>query len=252
MPVEQPTDSRQRGVALLIVLLLSVIGCLAVLGVSRLMLLNESDVGLAADEARAFAAANALLRDAETDVMGAWPDGSHCGPVDAEAGCRSRHGGGVFLPFAPGDRDLLAARLAASAGPPCRDGICLSPAPIPPAPSGPVEWPDKALLADGDPPGQPPSHARYGEFTRPAAPTLEAQQNPYLQWQGTARSRGRYWIEVLDYAVGSGSAGAGVRWQPDSTRPFVFRITAAVDGLRPDLQVVLREIFVPSPLYPPP
>jgi len=247
MTADRLSIAVQRGSALLVVLVLTVVACFTALAVSRLMSLNESSVGLAADQARAFAAATALLRDAETDVAGAWPDGSSCAGAGSGiaagasgmAGCLPR-ASGVFFPTVAGQMDSLRDILGTEPVFPCRDGICL---PLKTVPTDAADIKKYfAELTDS----KPATFATYGRFTGATVEAGGTAQNPYLA------GHARCWVEVLDYAEATGIAEGGSRHQPDATRPYVFRITAAVEGRRPETQVVLRELFVPTPALPPP
>ena len=222
-PMRRPV---QCGVALPMVMVMLLLCALAVLRVSHHLVLRESAVASAADYSRAFAAAEALMLDAETDVRGVRPDGE---PT------RDRTGG-VFHPSRPEDLAALQATVGADAGLPCRDGVCL-PADI-----------DQLAFADwkpGEPStlaGQPKGYARYGEFTGSAAAPSNAARNPYL-----ARNAW-YWVEVFAYPGATDDASETSPYAPDPTRPFLFRITAVVLGRTPGVRAVLREVFVPSPM----
>lgn len=210
--------------ALLLVIVLLLLCGLSVLGLSRVLLLNENLVGSAADHDRAFAAAEALIRDAEADIRGQRPDGSATRPPPP----------GVFYPEQPVDLRDLAAAVAADPDTPCRDGICL-PAHIDQLTT--LHRQTDLFSADAHP---DPIHAAYGRFTGARA---SAAMAPYL-----AADRAGYWVEVFEHPPGAGVAAEDFRYAPDATRPFVFRITAVVPGRRADIRAVLREIFIPSPL----
>ena len=212
-------EAPQRGVALFVVLVMLMLCTLAVLGACRALLVNESLVGAAADSSRAFAAAEALLRDAEADVLGVFPQGRAASP-------------GVAFPFAPGDMDRLEDAVGSDPAMPCRHGIC--------TPATPETLTVARLKASMERVGGTPGFATYGQFTGAAT---EAG-NPYLG--GDAR----YWVEVFDYPVTDGIAAGASPDQPGPDRPYVFRITAIVQGRRPGTQAVLREVFVPSPMAP--
>ena len=66
---------RQRGISLFTILVLLLLTMLLVLGAMRLSLFNESIVGNQADAQRAYAASEALLRNAEADIRA---NGLHC------------------------------------------------------------------------------------------------------------------------------------------------------------------------------
>lgn len=210
----------RRGVALPMVLVMLLLCALAVLRVSHNLMLRESAVASAADYSRAFAAAEALMLDAETDVRGVRPDAA----------------GGVLFPYRPEDLLRLQTMVGADPDLPCRDGICL--------PAGIdqlvfAKWPpdDVTTLA-----GQPKSFARYGEFTGSAAAPVNAGRNPYLTRNAW------YWVEVFTYPAATDDATETSPYAPDPTWPYLFRITAVVLGRTPGVRAVLREVFVPSPM----
>ncbi|MCZ2495478.1 hypothetical protein GN316_01795 [Xylophilus sp. Kf1] len=214
----------QRGVALLVVVLLLLLCGLAVLSLARVTLLNETLVGGAADYSRAFAAAQALIDDAETDIRGRRSDG---GATRAVAS-------GVYYPEQPVDLRGLAQAVGAHPDLPCRDGICL-PAHIDQLTS--LYKRDDLFSRAAQPVAV---HAGYGQFT--GAATSSATR-PYLDPE-----RAGYWVEVFEHPPGAGLAAEDFRYAPDATRPFVFRITAVAQGRRTGVRAVLREVFVPSAL----
>jgi hypothetical protein len=84
--------------------------------------------------------------------------------------------------------------------------------------------------------------ATYGAYTG-AAPA--AAGNPLLS---ANPARGWYWVEVFRYSDAAGIiAAAGNVPIPDKKSPFVYRITAYVQGLKGGTRVWLRSIFVPAP-----
>lgn len=225
-PREPALRPVQSGVALPMVLVVLLLSALAVLRASHNLVLRESAVASAADYSRAFAAAEALMLDAETDVRGVRPDG---GPTrDAAAA--------AFYPSRPEDLPLLLSIVGADAGLPCLDGICLPDSIDLLAFAG---WPADDATAPAD---QPKSFARYGEFTGSAAAAQDARRNPYL-----ARNAW-YWVEVFGYPGATDEATETSPNAPDPTRPYLFRITAVVLGRTPGVRAVLREVFVPSPM----
>lgn len=226
-PVGAASRPHQRGASLLLVMLLLLLCGLAVLGLARSALLNEALIGSAADYGRAFAAAEALVHDAETDIRGERLDGNAT-RVTAS---------GVFYPQQPADLRMLADAVGADPDLPCRNGICL-PASIDQLVS--LEKHTELFLGTSDAPHTDTIHASYGQFT---GATANAASQAYL-----APGRAGYWVEVFEHPPGAGIAAEDFRYAPDATRPFVFRITAVVSGRRAGIRAVLREVFVPSPL----
>jgi hypothetical protein len=70
-PIQHPAT--QQGIALLTVLVLLLLSLTAVLGALRYSNLNEAMLGNTSDYNRTFAAAEALVRDAEIDIRVAAP-----------------------------------------------------------------------------------------------------------------------------------------------------------------------------------
>ena len=223
-PPESAIACSQRGASLVMVILLLLLSGLSVLGVARSTLLNEALVGSAADYNRAFAAAEALVHDAETDIRGLRTDG----------GATRIAASGVFYPEQPADMHALADGVALGAELPCKDGICL-PAHIDQLTT--IEKQADLFSRDAHPVA---IHAAYGQFTGAAA---SVAMQYYLD-----RKRAGYWVEVFEHPPGAGVGADDFRYAPDAARPFVFRITAVVAGRRPGIRAVLREVFIPSPL----
>lgn len=262
-----------RGIALITVLVIVALGVVAVLGAFRLASLAEASTGNASDYSRTFAAAEAVLRDAEHDVRGRLPDLANAGgiwspnAIDGGLGLPCRNttppAGRVFVGCrevddVPGssqdfqwiprnvqdytDNFLAAMSLAGATR--CRQGICLPES--------------MAALANLHRPpllGQVFSAGTsYGRFTGATAATAsgnpalsENRDNTTLPADGQPWSR--YWIEVFRYGSSvSNGATAASELVPDPTAPFVYRITAIAQGRKPGSRVVLREIFIPNPV----
>jgi len=230
--------ARQRGVALMVVMAALLLGSLAVLGAMRAGWLDERRVGSESDAQRAFAAAEALIRDAEFDILGLRADGTPCAHETAHlmAGCRSRDGTAPFFPQDDDDLDTLELRLL-NGHRACLQGICL--------PQDVEElataWPDDlATMTSGE--DHSAIAATYGRFTQ-ARPADTG--NPLLT---ASPPRAWYWIEVFRYSDAAGLLKAsGTLPVPDRRHPFVYRITAYVQGLRQGTRVHLRSVFVPYP-----
>ncbi len=77
---------RQRGISLLVVMIVVLLSSLLALWAFRTSLVNEAIVGNDADYQRAFEAAQAMVQDAELDIRGERPDGSSCTGVAAVEG----------------------------------------------------------------------------------------------------------------------------------------------------------------------
>ncbi|MGC3986678.1 MAG: hypothetical protein QM777_19180 [Pseudorhodoferax sp.] len=223
---------QERGIALLSVMVALVLAGLAVLASARAGLLHEMVAGHQSDRLRAQAMAEALLLDAEADILGRRGD-APCRPSAVEpqraasgfVGCRERGTASVATaPYFPQDTeefDEVRSLLQVGAAVPCRDGIC--------APSS-----LQALARTGTLP--PALGARLGQFT---SPSDGAAPEPGV--------RGRYWVEIFLFRS-EGTAPASLQHAlPDPARPFVYRITARAEGHKPGTQVVLTSLFVPYP-----
>ena len=232
----------QRGASLVVVMMILMLGTIVVVGSTRLGWLNEIEVSSESDYQRAFAAAEALVRDAERDIRGRQLNSAApCVNDPTFVGCRNFGAGRPFFPQDDEDLDRLTARLTAGgAFKNCLQGICL-----PPDVNdlGKSDWgteTDVTAMTAGV--GAAAIPATYGAYTG-AAPA--AAGNPLLS---ANPARGWYWVEVFRYSDAAGIiAAAGNVPIPDKKSPFVYRITAYVQGLKPGTRVWLRSIFVPSP-----
>ncbi|WP_159914346.1 PilX N-terminal domain-containing pilus assembly protein [Pantoea sp. 18069] len=221
---------RQRGVSLLIVIVIVLLTMLMTVWASKTALLNELIVGNDADYQRAFEAAQAMLQDAEQDILGQNVDGSACAPSASDTKI-CRRAGNVW--FIDEEKDFvgLLATLEAAANVPCLNGICAKR-------TGKQDfWNDKDLFPQMRAAGVA---ARYGEYT---GAQKGSYSNPILQ--ASADGTGAwYWVEVMPYAS---SAGALITNNPRAEQlvlnlnpPLVYRITAIAQGLRSGTQVVLQ------------
>jgi type IV pilus assembly protein PilX len=232
--------SAQRGVALLVVMAALLLTSIALLGSLQVGWLAERRLGSESDTQRAFAAAEALMRDAELDILGLRADGTRCDSTPAmQPPCRSGVGAGTFFPQSDEDLDLLHARVLAGHRF-CFQGICLPES----VDSLKDAWPDDlAAMSAGS--ADTAIAATYGQFTG-AAP--EKAGNPLLN---AATPRAWYWVEVFRYTQAAGiMQPAGDLPIPDRRHPFVYRITAYAKGLHPGTRVHLRSVFVPYPQSP--
>lgn len=223
----KPT-SRERGVALVVVMVMLLLTTFALLSSNRVGWLNEKLVGSESDHERAFAAAEALIRDAEMDINGRRFDGVPCPANPAtQFGCRYLNA--PHFPQGDDDLDTILTRVASGFAN-CSQGICL------PVSTTALEvagaWTNQlaSMQAVG---------ATYGQFT---SATPAAAGNPLL-----TAGRAWYWVEVLRYdteAVNSDATAVTVP-VPVKEHPYVYRITAYVQGTKPGTQVRLRSTYVP-------
>jgi type IV pilus assembly protein PilX len=247
----------QKGVSLILVLIVLLLTLTTLLAAFRVSLLNEALVGNSSDYSRAQAAAEALIRDAEIDIRGRRPPyttvqadgqlGWPCRPVVGEGGdtnvemvgyessCRLRNS--AVAPWFPQSNeefdsisDIVVSSNATSR---CMNAICVplninSHAGIG---SQPDTW-----MAFG---------ATYGKYTRNSLASPGGAGNPILNGENP---RAWYWIEVFRYSeVATIGADIANKLVPSRERNFIYRITAVAKGLRPGTKVVIRSIFVPYP-----
>lgn len=239
-----PLKRQQRGIALMVVMVILLLGTVLVLTTTRTTWLNETVVGNQSDYRRAYAAAEALMRDAENDVRGTLPGGGQINPNNPAFFLGSgRRVGEPFFPFSPEeDLDNVIAAIGVGGAVPCRRGIC-----VPPNEQalGNAWWDNPATFAAmtaGAPGTADAIAATYGEFTG-ADPV--AARNPLLT---NAGNRGAwYWVEVLQYVKSGNVAPAGLPVPDVTKQPFFFRITVVVQGQKPGSRVVLRSLFTPRP-----
>lgn len=223
------SHSRQYGVALFVVLVMVLLTTLLVLWGSRSALLNELITGTDSDYQRALEAAQAMVRDAELDIKGERPDGSAC----SGSGCRAWGtldvaGGKVFYPETANEFMDLQTAVGGNT-PSCVTGICV-----------PDHVVDEFWKTDSTLTSMKTKAALYGAHTGAVANTVG---NPLLV---NSPARAWYWVEILPYDDASKAAGgAAYRLGPDEKlRPFVYRITAITQGLKPSTQAVIQTTMV--------
>ena len=245
MPNKFAPPSTQRGISLITIMVLLLLSTIVVLGVSRTNLLNESLVGNESDYQRAYTAAEALIADAEADIRGVLVGGAKCQASANFDGCRNRYGANA--PFFPTtityDWDDAIANLGtiAAGSPPCRNGICIADPPNDFA-LGADWWLTPANVNAMTAAGIP---ATYGQYTG-ANGAADTTGNPLLRQRADGTFQAWYWVEVLPYNVNLGAVSPipGVPI-PSDNQPFVYRITAIVNGLKPGTQVALRSLLFP-------
>lgn len=222
---------RQRGISLFTTLVMLLLTMLLVLGALRLSLFNESVVGNQADAQRAYASAEALLRHAEEDIR---KNGLECS-ADL-ASCR--------FPRDMEDFSMDALLMQGTCGEATNNkgGVC-----FPLSPDDRKFWADYIMTT---PPGQT------------EAPAMRQQTAAsYAAFASTAKSgdanlslsaeRGQYWVEVFPYNIASSAQFDSSHYPiPDPSYPFIFRITARAQGLKPGTVSILRSYYVPYPRKP--
>jgi len=209
--------------------------------------LSEALVGHEVDDALAVAAAQALLRDAERDVLGLRTDGSPCQTPAGVASCRDPAAGPAF-PVDGAAFALLVSRLL-TRNPPCEQGICLG---LGDRVAGDAAsfWRQPALLQAWVQAGGGVPYGRYtGAQSRPSAAHAFGAADDLLQI--TPQRGAWYWVEVLPYQVGqvalqasNAAAAARAPLTPLPAHPYVYRVTAVVQGRFPPALVVLQTVLV--------
>jgi type IV pilus assembly protein PilX len=255
--------SQQRGVSLIIVLIFLLLAIISVLGAFRAGYLNERMVGNESDHSRAFAAAEAMIRDAEMDIRGRRPPydvvqvdgrlGFPCRPTNANSeidttsapgyvsSCRLKNAATPWFPQDNDEFDTVFDMVAASPDR-CLNGICM-----------PLNTTDLATietrLFDGlnaNNLGVP-----YGTYTRSGLATAQltaAQSNPILATSPPGSVRAWYVVEAFRYGdTVSSSKHPALELKPDPARMITYRITAVALGLKNGTRVVLKSTFVPFP-----
>lgn len=228
---------KQRGVSLLVVIVLVMLSMLLALWGSRTALFNELIVGNDADYQRAYEAAQALLQDAEFDIQGTRPDGSDCQPGASTDICRV--GTSVWYPVEDKEVfiELIPTLEAATTTKGCIKGLCAK------RTDKQDFWNDKTTLD-----AMLPEGARYGQFTGAEVGTGASKASHPILKNTTAGQGGWYWVEVLPYDSSAGNSGLmsggstklGLNLKPN----VAYRITAIARGLKANTQVVLQSTYV--------
>lgn len=226
------SQQRQRGISLLIVMIVVLLSSLLALWSFRTALVNETIVGNDADYLRAFEAAQAMIQDAEFDIRGERADGTVCVPnADFPARCRT----GTTVAFIEETKDLgtLLGRLESATATKCVDGICQKRTGVQDWWNDESQW--GAMTAAG-------VGARYGQYTGALGPGVTgAASNPILKDIATGQGAW-YWIEVMPYDTSAGGLVLAGRPKLDlNLSPnVVYRITAVAVGRKPGTRAVLQ------------
>lgn len=245
------SSSRQRGVSLFVVLVMVLLTTLLVLWGSRTALFNEMITGNDSDYQRALEAAQAMVRDAEFDIMGTSPDGTPCTSVHDD--CRPSSdmranlnvaAGKIYFP-PPNDAGELEFLQSAFPGtvPNCVAGICVQPV-------GGDSPTASAFWLDGDDfDAMKVVAATYGLYTGAKSGDAGGKYNPLLATGDADSIKAWYWIEPIRYqkdplSITSGElapTGGEVDANPVGV---VYRITAVSDGLKRGTRAVIQTVFV--------
>lgn len=247
-PQRNQRPNAQRGISLIVVMVMLLLGTILVLSSTRTNWLNESLVGNESDYQRAYSAAEALIADAETDIRGTLLGGGLCRTDAGFDGCRNRGGGEPFFPVTiTYDLDDALTNLGGNL---CRSGICIAN----PATVADIDlalganwWNDSTRVTAMTAAGVP---ATYGQYTLANQDDATGKTgNPLLRVRADGTFGAWYWVEVLQYNTLAGALGGGAVPNvpiPAESQPFVYRITAMVNGLKPGTRVVIRSLFVPN------
>lgn len=253
---------QQQGLSLITVLVVLLLTLVIVLGTFRTTLFHEVWQGNRSDYQRSFAAAEALLRDAEIDIRGRLPpyttlqpDGTAGIPCRSApettpetTGCRERSSANAWFPRTNTQfdevRDIVHA--ARTPAPHCLQGIC---------------FPTTSTQADGwvrNLDTLRTEGACYGQYTQQSMrqrAQARTESNPVLEARfdnahRCTEARAWYWVEAFRYADGlqDNNTPLTAALQPDPSVKVVYRITALARGMKSGTQVVLQSLFVPYPV----
>ncbi len=245
------SSSRQRGVSLFVVLVMVLLTTLLVLWGSRTALFNEMIVGNDSDYQRALEAAQAMVRDAEFDIMGTSPDGTpcatihdNCRPSSALQANQDVAGGKIYFPPPNdvGELEFLQSAFA-SLTPKCKAGICVQPVGGD-SPTASAFW-----LHEDDFDAMKAVAATYGLYTGAKSGDAGGEHNPLLATGDADAIKAWYWVEPIRYqkdplSITSGElapTGGEVDANPVGV---VYRITAVADGLKRGTRAVIQTVFV--------
>ncbi|MBP9652185.1 MAG: hypothetical protein KBD77_04220 [Brachymonas sp.] len=230
LPIRSASMHRQQGLSLFTILVMLLLTMLLVLGALRLSLFNEGVIGNQADAQRAYASAEALLRNAEADIRA---NGLNCSV--SLASCRFPRDMDDFMAMA-------LVRRGACSNNTNEKGVC-----FPETPDDRIFQADyimaKPAGQTADPVMNLNTAASYTAFAS-AATTGDADLS-------LTAAKGQYWVEVFVYNVATSARfDSSIYPVPDPVYPFIFRITARAEGLRPGTVSTLRTFYVPYPRKP--
>jgi type IV pilus assembly protein PilX len=194
---------RQRGVTLVVVMLVLVVVMILGIGGAQIALLGERSTRYDRDYLVATQAAEAALLDAEFDIRGP--------------------GGSRSALFAPDNTGIFVADCGSGSATPSssNQGLC-----APPSDAAKPVWATLDFLDTSS----AAKSVVFGAFTGRVFQSGPAGIQPELA--------PRYIIEVVDDPAVGGNAGASA-----SPRPKMYRITAIGFGPRKEVQVVLQTAF---------
>lgn len=236
----------QKGVSLIVVLVLTLLSSLLVLGSTRVSLMNEAVMANDLDYSRTFEAAQMLLRDGELDLQNV---------RNTAGGLNNKRS--ELLSFSKKDSDLIqnltAAAISAGTTLPCTQGVC---AHLGDATSGDPAvsfWNNPTTLTS-----MRAVAAQYGQYTGVATVSASTTSDGmgYANLNPVIKARQAwYWIEILPYSGQSAAWARGCAPSPGSPQ-YIYRITAVAVGRGTDLNAsppaygpatVVQQVMVPNP-----
>ncbi|MFT3779548.1 MAG: hypothetical protein QM772_14975 [Ottowia sp.] len=224
---------KQTGISLFIVMVIVLLTAIAVAMGFKSSQFNETVTGNTAEYQRAYEAAQALVHDAELDIMtqsatGSLCSGTNCREYGSIADADTDSGGKMYFPM-PDDLSNVQAGLylsKKSGGTGCISGICY---PLLNSSNQPYAfWDDATVVAN-----LKKRAAHYGQFTGGTYGSTSDKSNPRLN-----SSNSWYWVEILPYDASSG-VFSGTELAPTDMN-VIYRITALVEGTRNTRSVVQK------------
>ena len=227
---------KQAGISLYVVMIIVLLTAILVAMGFRSSHFNEIATGNTAEYQRTHEAAQALIHDAELDIMrmsanGTSCSGTNCRTYGTITDANTDSGGKMYFPMPDSLSDVQAALYdnKVGGGTGCIAGICyplLNPTNEPYA-----FWDDAAVLTN-----LKLRAAHYGQFTDGTYGSASDKSNPRLN-----SNNSWYWVEILPYDPSSGSF-AGTELAPTDMNA-IYRITALVEGTR-NTRSVIQKIVV--------
>lgn len=223
------------------------VSTIAVLGATRFGWLGEAVTSNESDYQRTRAAADTVLRDAMTDVMGYHPDGALCNLAAPAGGCRPETATNPFLPMTGADlgeaRELISSLPGYNADFPCLarapgvpGGLC-TPRDNPIGGAGaPANWWDNPAMLAAMLPRGTTYGAATGNVADPNDPILSAPP---------AAPRAFYWLEAFNYSSNiTPPPGVDLPALQAKDNTTIYRITVFAQGRKPGTRVVIQSLVV--------
>lgn len=236
-----PCQARKaQGFSLIIVLVVALLTSLIVLWSLRTVLFNDRVISNEADHQRAFEAAQAMVMDAQRDILMSLTGTSKTRalpkPQNIDLSQKK-----IYIPRSEslleedGGDLLQLQKKFTERNIQCLAGMCLSADPAQP-PYKTEFWTSASDLTD-----MTASAATYGLFTQASPGKIS---NPVLN---SSTPKAWYWIEPILYQTNSLES---MKWAPTGTnvslaaQGYVYRITAVAQGLRSNTIAVIQTVIV--------